>query len=145
MAVTLDQIKAELAQLKTALDQLITDVNGLSPSPTPTPSPSGESSDGTTVTDTKGQIIDANGDKWTLVNSQNNGMQIAKNANVDAGTALVTLIKYHNHVVYQTSPNASTISTPGWWSWTGSKWQDAQPQGATPSPPPGPVPSPAAP
>jgi hypothetical protein len=149
MAVTLDQIKAELAQLQTALNQLIADVNSLSPTPapppTPTPSPTGESAEGTLVTDTKGQIIDAKGDKWTLVNSQNNGMQIARNGNVDSVTALVTMMLYHGHTVYQTSPNPSTISTPGWWSWSGSQWQDAQPQGGTPAPPPGPTPTPAPP
>lgn len=59
-----------------------------------------ESSNGTTLTTTTGQIIDASGITWKLVTSASSGLQIAKAGIVDLNTTRVTTVLYWNHVVY---------------------------------------------
>jgi hypothetical protein len=68
-----------------------------------------ESAQGTTLNSTSGVIYDANLTAWTLVQSQNSGLQVAMGGTVDGNTANVVLLLYWNHTVYQ--ENASG----GWW------------------------------
>ncbi len=53
-----------------------------------------------TITTTPG-IVDAGGLIWTLVNSQNVGMQVACNGTVDTLTAYVLEMEYYNGSIYQ--------------------------------------------
>ena len=80
------------------------------PSSDPRITPLTESPSGTSVTTAGPAIIDSTLESWTLVNSGGaSGMQIAVNTQVDTATAIVTLLYYANHLVYQQNANG------GWW------------------------------
>lgn len=72
-----------------------------------------ESLDGTIINSTAGQLVDANGIPWTLVNGGGSlGLVVYQNGQPPAlgYTQNVTEIVYHNHKVYQTNGS-------GWWYW----------------------------
>jgi hypothetical protein len=78
----------------------------------------GESPNCTVLTSPQGvPIVDAAGNKWTLVSTTANGLEIYENGQYSSPTALVTELIYINHVVWQEN------SAGGWWSWTNGAWQ----------------------
>jgi len=91
-----------------------------------------ESTNGTVLTTTTGQIIDANQAAWTLVTSPSSGLQVAKAGVVDKNTTNATTLLYWNHTVY--FQNASGT----WFQYDGTKaypWiltVDPRASGATP-------------
>ena len=100
------------------------------PPPPPTPSP-----DGTKITTAAASpIVDQAGNKWTLVQSASNGMQIAVNGTVDATTANVVLLETLGGKIVQENTAGNWYSEPGL---TGP-WS----QITNPTPPPPPTPSP---
>jgi hypothetical protein len=62
------------------------------------------------------RIVDGAGDVWTLVASNGQGNQIARNGVVDPVTHEVILLLYENGVVYQENADLD------WWSWTNASW-----------------------
>ena len=102
------------------------------PPPPAPPPPSGESPNGSSLNSTSGQIIDASGNVWTLVNGT--GLEVEENGVLVGtyGTADVILLYYSNHQVYQ--ENSSGL----WWVWEGDWISSIDPIGAPPPAPPGP-------
>lgn len=89
-----------------------------------------ESIEGATVLDQTSQILASRTigqpstgtlDTWTLTAA--NG-QAVLNGVTRTETAAITKLVYHNHTVFQTSPNGNALGTPGWWSWNGTGWTD---------------------
>jgi hypothetical protein len=77
---------------------------------------SGNPRPGLTLTSTSGQIIDAQGNTWTLVQgAPSDGLQIALNGTVQSQTALLTLLLYYQGTIYQ-----EATSNNFWWAWQGS-------------------------
>ena len=104
------------------------------PPPPPVPSP-----DGTKITTAAGApIIDQAGNRWTLVQSAANGLQIAVNGTVDPVTTNVVLLESLGGKIVQ--ENRAT----NWYSETapGAGWTHIASPIAPPPPPPPPVPSP---
>jgi aryl-phospho-beta-D-glucosidase BglC (GH1 family) len=96
------------------------------PSSSSAPPPSGgggggsASSSGTAIPPAS-QIVDANGDVWTL----NGDATISENGAPAGYTANVVLVLFENGLVYQENRSG------GWWSWNGSGWDATnQPQTA---------------
>lgn len=69
------------------------------------PSPSG------TTIPSATQIVDSNGNVWTLVTGV-----VIENGRAAGYSANVILLLYYNGVIYQEN------SAKGWWSWSGSTW-----------------------
>ena len=108
-----------------------TAVPGATPPPPPTPSP-----DGTKITTAAASpIIDQAGNKWTLVQSSANGLQIAINGVVDKTTSNVTLLETLGGKIVQENASGDWYSEPG----ASGPW--SQITNPTPPPPP-PTPSP---
>ncbi|MBS0640052.1 MAG: hypothetical protein JSS43_09285 [Proteobacteria bacterium] len=85
--------------------------NGTATSPLPAPPPT-ESANATVVlAGSTAAIIDAAGNKWTIVNGA-----VQKNGAAAGYTANVKEIAYVNHAVWQ--ENTSNL----WWKWDGSAW-----------------------
>lgn len=90
-----------------------------------------ESAQAASVASTAGTIVDSKLALWTLRTSQASGYQAARNGTIDKTTSALTQLLYWGHAVWRTSPNASTVSTPGWWYWNEATWvAAANPQGS---------------
>lgn len=62
-------------------------------------------------------------DTWSITGQ---GGQVVRNGVADPTTSALLQLYYLGHVVYQRASNGNSFGTPGWWSWTGTTWADAQ-------------------
>jgi hypothetical protein len=62
-------------------------------------------------------------DTWSITGQ---GGQVVHNGVSDPTTSALLQLYYLGHVVYQQASNGNSFGTPGWWSWTGTTWADAQ-------------------
>jgi hypothetical protein len=62
-------------------------------------------------------------DTWSITGQ---GGQVVRNGVADPTTSALLQLYYLGHVVYQQASNGNSFGTPGWWSWTGTTWADAQ-------------------
>jgi hypothetical protein len=115
-----------------------TTATGGSSTPPPVTPPATPSPDGTKITTAAASpIIDQTGNRWTLVQSASNGMQIAVNGTVDMTTANVVLLETLGGNLVQENTSGNWYSEPG----SGSAWaQITAPTPATVAPaPPAPI------
>lgn len=90
-----------------------------------------ESPNGATITATTDPaIIDASLKSWTLVPSNNGGLQVNVNGAAAGYSANVVLLLYYVHVIYQSN------SDGGWWYWNGDWVATTDPRQTIPTPPP---------
>ena len=96
------------------------------PAAPPTPSP-----DGTKITTAAASpIIDQAGNKWTLVQSASNGLQVAVNGTVDITTGNVVLLETLGGNIVQENTAGNWYSEPG----PGSAWAQIAAPVAVPAP-----------
>lgn len=120
--------------------------SSVSPSdpPPPSPPPSTASPDGTTITKASDPaIVDGGGNRWTLVQSTNQGLQIAVNGAIDTKTMFVVLLEKLGGNMVQKNTAGNWYSEPGPnGPWTAIAAPVTQTPAPDPAPPPAFVPSP---